>query len=53
MQSVNTPYRLIRLSSSSLNYVIIIGAAVMYLSIVLYIVPVTEQLAATLLCNVS
>ena len=47
------PLRLVRLSSSSLNYVIIAGALIMYISIILYILPVVNQMATTILCNVS
>ena len=47
------PLRLVRLSSSSLNYVIIAGALIMYISIILYILPVVDQMATTILCNVS
>ena len=45
--------RLVRLSSSSLNYVIIAGALIMYFSIILYVLPVVDQTATTVLCNVS
>ena len=46
-------HRLVRLTSPSLNYVIIGGALIMYLSIILYVVPVTSQVATTAMCNVS
>ena len=46
-------HRLVRLTSPSLNYVIIGGVLVMYCSVILYVVPVTTQVANTALCNVS
>lgn len=46
-------YRLIRLTSPRLNYLIIIGAILMYISIIIYSIPATTQLTATVFCNVS
>ncbi len=46
-------YRLMKLSSPKLNYLILFGAITLYIDIYLYIVPTTDPLAVTLLCNVS
>ena len=45
--------RLIRLSSPKLNYFIIVGAIIMYISIIVYTIPSESELGNTVLCNVS
>ena len=45
--------RLVKLTSPKLNLVIIVGAIVMYVSIITYSYPSYNQFGRTLLCNVS
>ena len=46
-------YRLVKLSSPNLNYFIIIGAVLMYVSIFFYILPVTDKDVVLASCIVS
>ena len=45
------PHRLIRLSSPDLNYIIGVGAIILYVDIYLFIIPTTDHLVVTVLCN--
>ena len=45
-------FRLIRLSSPNLNYLIGAGAIVLYVDVCFYVVPTVDQVAATVFCNV-
>lgn len=44
-------YRLIRLTSPNLNYIIGAGAIIIYLVVFLTVIPVANQMLATILCN--
>ena len=44
--------RLIRLSSHKLNYLIGAGALVLYIDVCFFVIPSTDQLSATIYCNV-
>ena len=46
-------YRLIRLSSPNLNYLIGIGAIVLYIDICFFVIPSTDKVTVTVFCNVS
>ena len=46
-------YRVVKLSSPNLNYFIITGAALLYVSIYLYIIPINTKCTANIICNVS
>ena len=46
-------YRLIRISSPNLNYIIGLGAIVLYLNIIVLVIPAAEEEMAIVLCNVS
>ena len=52
MISHNILYRLIRLSSPNLNYIIGLGAIVLYLNVIILVVPTAEPHVAVILCNV-
>ncbi len=45
--------RLIRLTSPNLNHIIAIGAIILYLGIYLFVVPTSNQVALSVLCNVK
>ena len=45
-------YRLVRLTSPRLNYISIVGATVMYVSVLLYSIPSFSAVAAEVLCEV-
>lgn len=45
-------YRIVRLTSPNLNYVIITGALLLYASVILYIFPSTNEFLVTLFCQV-
>ena len=45
--------RLIRLSSPNLNYIIGLGAFILYLNVVTLVIPATNHDFAAVLCNVS
>ena len=45
-------WRLIRLSSPNLNYLIGIGAIVLYVDVYFFVIPSETQDAATVFCNV-
>ena len=45
--------RLIRLSSPNLNYLIGLGAIVLYLNVIVLVIPTTNPEFAAVLCNVS
>ena len=47
------PYRLIRLSSPNLNYILIIGIALVYMTGIVYIVPSFDLQTMPALCVVS
>ena len=54
MQGVcSPPHRLIRLGSPNLNYLIGIGAIILYVDTCLTIIPTTDQQAVTALCNTT
>ena len=46
-------YRLIRLSSPNLNYLIGIGAIILYMNTSFFIVPTFNQHTVTVLCNIT
>ncbi len=46
-------HRVVKLSSPNLNYLIIVGAALLYACVYLYVTPVSDQSSTTILCNVS
>ncbi len=46
-------YRLIRISSPKLNYIIVAGAIVLYVVVYLSVIPTTSRDALSVLCNVS
>ena len=46
------PNRIVKLSSSKLNYLIIAGAIIMYVSVILYVTPATSKIIETVICNV-
>ena len=46
-------YRLIRLTSPNLNYLIGVGAVVLYIDIYFFVIPSTDPVAVTVYCNVS
>ena len=48
----NAPLRLIRLSSPNLNYIIGLGAIVLYLNVITFVIPTTNKDVAAVLCNV-
>ena len=45
-------FRVVKLSSPNLNYIIIAGVALLYVSVFLYTISSQETLPQTLLCNV-
>ena len=45
--------RLIRLSSPNLNYIIGLGAIILYLNVITLVIPTTNTDFAAVLCNVS
>ena len=47
------PSRLIRLSSHNLNYLIGVGAIILYIDTVLFIIPTKSLQAVTVLCNIT
>lgn len=46
-------YRLVRLTSPNLNYLIGTGAIILYVDIYFFVIPTTNQVAVTVFCNVS
>ena len=46
-------YRLIRMSSPNLNYIIGMGAIVLYFNVIVLVIPTTKEKVALFLCNVS
>jgi hypothetical protein len=46
-------FRLIRITSPNLNYLIGIGAIILYINISLSVAPSTNQKVVSALCNVS
>ena len=46
-------YRLIRMSSPNLNYIIGLGAIVLYFNVIVLVIPTTKEKVALFLCNVS
>ena len=46
-------YRLIKLASSKMNYLIGIGAIILYLNCVFFVVPTTDPDVMTGLCNIT
>ena len=50
---MNIIFRLIRLSSPNLNYIIGLGAFILYLNVVALVIPATNHDFAAVLCNVS
>ena len=45
--------RIVRLISPNLNYIIILGAIFLYLSIIFFVFPTTNPLLVTFACHVS
>ena len=45
-------FRLIRLSSPNLNYLIVIGAIVLYVDVYLYVIPTESESSAVAICHV-
>ena len=45
--------RLIRLSSSNLNHIIVLGAIILYLNVISFVIPSTSPDYVSVLCNVS
>ena len=45
--------RLIKLSSPKLNYMIIIGAIILYMDVYLFVIPLENERYAVVVCNVS
>ena len=50
--SIVSQFRLIRLSSPNLNYIIGLGAVVLYLNVIILVIPTKEEDIAAVLCNV-
>ena len=46
-------HRLIRLTSPNLNYLIGIGAIVLYIDVCFFVIPSTDKVTVTVFCNVS
>ena len=46
-------YRLIRLSSPNLNYLIGVGAIILYMNTYFFIIPTTNPKAVVALCNLT
>ena len=53
LQVVHKHYRLIRLTSPNLNYIIGAGATLLYLDICLKVVPTVDPDVVIIMCNVS
>jgi len=51
--TVHKHYRLIRLTSPNLNYIIGAGATLLYLDICLNVVPTVDPDIVIIMCNVS
>jgi gamma-aminobutyric acid type B receptor len=52
----NTLFRqrkLIRLSSPNLNYIICVGAIILYLDMILLVIPSTDRMVVSVLCNLN
>ena len=47
------PYRLIRMSSPKLNYLIGGGAIILYIDTYFFIIPTTDPQVVTALCNIT
>ena len=45
-------HRLIRLSSPNLNYIIGIGAIILYMNVIVFVIPTNDRQAVAVLCNV-
>ena len=46
-------FRVIKLSSPNINYIVIIGAALLYVCACLFATPIQDDTAATAICNVQ
>ena len=44
--------RIVRLTSPNLNYLIIVGVVLLYMSVFFWVSPAKEEMEATVLCNV-
>ena len=44
---------MVKLSSPNLNYLILVGAALLYACVYLFVTPISTQSTADVLCNVS
>ena len=44
---------MVKLSSPNLNYLILVGAALLYVCVYLFVTPISNQSTANVLCNVS
>ena len=45
-------YRLVKLSSPNLNYLIIIGAVCLYACVFIAVTPINDEAVETVICNV-
>ena len=41
------------MSSSNLNYIIVLGAIILYLNVITFVIPTTDPDFVSVLCNVS
>ena len=46
-------YRVVRLSNPKLNFLIILGAIVLYIAVYFFVIPTTNQTVVTVFCNVT
>ena len=46
-------YRIVRLISPNLNYIIVVGAMLIYISVIFFVFPTTDTFWTTFACHVS
>ena len=46
-------FRLVKLASPKVNYLIVIGAIILYLHVVSLVIPTSDPVAVTVLCNLN
>ena len=46
-------YRIVKLTSPKLNYIVLLGAFMLYTSVYFYVLPSTQKLTSTVYCHVS
>ena len=51
--ALNFPPRIVKLTSPNLNYLVLLGAFLMYTSVYFYVLPSTKEFTSTLYCHVS